>query len=203
MVSEKPLPKALGMSNQLLSYVKSFQNLRQDHKNGGAPHKPILLLSVLESYRTGAITDNRIYITPEIVSLFKYYWSSLVTTQHDCKFTLPFYHMSSEPFWTLIPNGGCEKWVQSKGAMRSFDNLKTAIQFVEIDLELSKLLLKEESREILKCSILDKYFSSTKSSFKPSGSDGNYDTFSAKNILEQQPNKYRKKLKQLATRLSA
>jgi len=52
-------------------YSNSFTKLRRDHKNGGAPHKPILLISVLQAFQEEVFTDNKIYITPELVGFFK------------------------------------------------------------------------------------------------------------------------------------
>jgi putative restriction endonuclease len=63
---------------------------------------------------------------------------------------LPFYHLCSEPFWKLIANAGCEKWIESKSSMRSFGNLTTAVKYALIDKELSDLLLIPENRDILK-----------------------------------------------------
>gem|GEM_PF-6061781 len=52
-------------------YLKVFTQLRIDRAHGIAPNKPILLLSVLQSVLHGQITENRIYITAELVSLFR------------------------------------------------------------------------------------------------------------------------------------
>ncbi|MDR2064942.1 MAG: hypothetical protein LBP85_04455, partial [Prevotellaceae bacterium] len=38
-----------------------------------------------------------------------------------------------EPFWKLVANAGCEKWVESKSSMRSFSNLTTAVKYALID----------------------------------------------------------------------
>jgi putative restriction endonuclease len=63
-------------------------------KNGGAPHKPILLLSVIRLFENGLLTNNQIYVLPELVASFKSNWSKLVTTNHFPIFALPFYHLS-------------------------------------------------------------------------------------------------------------
>ena len=43
------------MNADLLTYIKSFTKLRRAPTNGGAPHKPILLLSVLQLAAQGGI----------------------------------------------------------------------------------------------------------------------------------------------------
>ena len=113
------------MHKDLKYYCSLFEKLRRDFKNGGAPHKPILLISLIQSIQQNIYQTNQITILPELVGLFKSNWATLVKTNHTCLFTLPFYHMSTEPFWNLVPNSGCEIWVKSKSSMRSFANLTT------------------------------------------------------------------------------
>ena len=141
------------MTDKLPYYVHCFTHLKRDAKNGGAPHKPVLLLSVIRLFEQHLITDNEIYITPDLVSIFKSVWSALVTSNHFPIFALPFYHMSSEPFWKLKANVGCEKWVESKSSMRSFSNLTTAVSHALIDGDLSEILLDNEKCQVLKLEI--------------------------------------------------
>ena len=54
---------------------------RATHRNklyGKAPHKPVLLLAVIEQIESGNITDNRVYITAELVAAFQKIWLKLV-----------------------------------------------------------------------------------------------------------------------------
>lgn len=183
-----------------LSYYNYiFKKLRRDYKKGGAPHKPILLLSIIQLFENNLINSKRIYITPDLVGYFKSTWNLLVTTDHDLRFALPFYHMSSEPFWKLIPNPGCEKWIEAKSSMRSFNNINTAVAYAEIDKELFELLKEKESREILKNTLFDKYFpySINNLSNEVSGYMNNL-TFE---ILQEDTTDYIKKIKELKSRL--
>lgn len=138
------------MKKDLPYYIYCFTHLKRDNKNGGAPHKPILLLSLISLFGNKFYSSNEISITPELVSSFKSNWNRFVTSNHHPIFALPFYHMNSEPFWTLIPNQGCEKWLASKSSMRSFNNLTTAVKAAVIDIDLAILLSKPENREVFK-----------------------------------------------------
>ena len=64
----------------LSSYIHAFTNLRRDYKKGGAPHKPVLLLSIIQLFESKQIDSERIFITPELVGTFKSTWNALVTT---------------------------------------------------------------------------------------------------------------------------
>jgi putative restriction endonuclease len=144
--------------NDLQKYINQLTNLKRDHKFGGAPHKPILLLSIIDCIKNKLITSNKIYISPELVSVFKENWKSFVITPHSPIFSLPFYHCRTEPFWELIAKNGFEKIVQSKFAMKTFTHLNEAIDYALIDNVLFELLKDNESGNILKISIIQKYF---------------------------------------------
>lgn len=173
-------------------YVKNLTKLRRDNKYGGAPHKPILLLSIIHNIEEGVIFSNKIFITPELVGTFKSYWSDLVMSErHHCHFSLPYFHMSSESFWVLIPNLGYENIIKSKIKIRGLSNLKDSIRFAEIDIELFLLLTNSEQREILKLAILKKYFPD----FNPSSSSNNGYVNSIKSEILNEPSEiYRFKL---------
>ncbi len=173
-------------------YIKCFDKLRRDYKNGGAPHKPILLISLIQSFQQNIYNSNKITISPELVGLFKSNWSTLVTSNHTCLFTLPFYHMSTEPFWSLVPNQGCEIWVKSKSSMRSFANLTTAIKYAVIDIELFDLFQKKEDSNTLLFYLLDIYFPETK--FKFNISNKNYITDIKNQIVEESFHVYQNRI---------
>lgn len=181
------------MDKNLPYYIHCFTHLKRDMKNGGAPHKPILLLSVISLFEKGLYFDNQIFILPELVAIFKSTWSKLVLTNHYPIFAMPFYHLNSEPFWKLIPNVGCDKWIESKSSMRSLGNLTTAVNYALIDRELSDLLLIPQNRDILKISLLDKYFSDSKSNYNNNGNDN----FPSASILYENSNEYKRKIIEL------
>ena len=66
----------------LAYYIYCFTHLKRDMKNGGAPHKPILILSLIEQFEKQIIFDDHIFITPELVSSFKTHWTELVKSNH-------------------------------------------------------------------------------------------------------------------------
>jgi len=183
-------------------YSNAVTKIRRAPQNGGAPHKPILLISVLQAVREKQITDNKIYITPELVGLFKSNWNKYVTTNHHTKFFLPFFHLSRDKsgFWRLIPNLGYEKLIEPGAEIRSFRALKLAIKYAEIDIELFHLMLEENSNKTLHKIIVDKYFPHKKDDNDPSPT--NYITQISNEILEESTVEYVKKTKQLRANLN-
>lgn len=85
-------------------YIDRLYRLRRDSPGGyERPHKPILLLAVIDGIASGTITDNRIVLTDELIDRFKRYFTRVA--KHNDRPTIqnPFYYMSGERFWTLIP----------------------------------------------------------------------------------------------------
>jgi len=186
------------MQQLLQKYLQAFRKLRVDRTHGVAPHKPILLLSVLQAYQNGLIDSGRIYITPELVALFKTNWSLLVTTQHDCRISYPFYYLKSEKFWKLIPKSGFENINEMGSIMKSFSNLNAAVEFAFIEDDLFLLMQDKRSNSILTHLLLDEYFPLTKQKFTNSiaGQQNLFDDIEDK-ILHEDPIKYRQEINQL------
>lgn len=146
------------MDTQLLKYIKAISKLRRDYKLGGAPHKPILLLAVFSLIKKGIINSNKIYITPELVLEFKELWMVLVNTPHLPNFSLPFYHMKSEPFWTLVSKQDAVIPLTSSYSIRSFKALRESIEFALLNEEFFKLLMDPVSNHFFTNHVLSTYF---------------------------------------------
>lgn len=142
--------------NELIYYFKS---LNRDMKNGGAPHKPILLLAILRLIDRAEINSRFIEVTPDLVFEFKMIWSKLVVTNHQPHAYLPFYHMKSEPFWRLLPKYNINL---SGIRVKSLTALREIFEFAEFDAKYFTQLLDKASRSLLIEELLSTYFPSTK-----------------------------------------
>lgn len=182
-------------SDSLQKYTKLFTRLRIDRTHGSAaPHKPVLILSVLQLYFNKQIEDKRIYITPELVSLFKINWSLLVISNHTCNIAYPFYHLKSSSFWNLIPKRDFNKLKLTV----SFSALNASVECAIIEDDLYKLLIDSESNKILQHIILETYFPQTKVNFNKSNNKQTKLFSNLENsILKESPAKYRTKVKKL------
>jgi putative restriction endonuclease len=186
------------MQEFLQKYLISFRKLHIDRSHGIAPHKPILLLSVLQAYQNNLISANRIYITPELVALFKNNWSALVTTQHDCRISYPFYYLKSEKFWKLIPKSGFENIDQMGLIMKSFSNLNAAVDYALVNDDLFALMVDKKTNSILQQFLLEEYFPVTRYKFSNTkvGEKSLFDDIEGK-ILNEDPETYRLEISQL------
>lgn len=76
-------------------------------KGGPAPHKPILLLVVLDLAEQGALPRDFLQLTPELAFRFFSYWRIVArrrTQRPDVR--LPFHHLSSDGFWSPLREDG-------------------------------------------------------------------------------------------------
>ena len=190
--------------DELSRYRTAFGKLRVDPSKmktlGLAPHKPILLLSVIQAFEQGLITGNRIHITPELVGLFKTNWNAFVRTGHTMKFVLPFYHMKSAFFWRLEPNPGYELLL-GKGSAPSFSNLALAVAYAEIDPELADILTEPVGREILRHTLIESYFPDSKAPQTIDYSEAIRLDSISREILEESPARYKNRVDSLIEEL--
>lgn len=175
-------------------YISCFKKLKRAPNLGGAPHKPILLLSVIDSFDAGHINSEKIYITAELMAYFKSNWNSYVMTKHTMNFTLPFFHMSREPFWALVEKRGYEIELTSSNSIKSFNALYRATDYAEIDKELVILFLNTESRSLLKEILIQFYFPL---SVQQKANTYYLDNI-AKDILNESGVTYRRKLEKIS-----
>lgn len=138
-------------------YCKKFEKLSVNRQKdrGEAPHKPILLLAILELIAQHKIERNRIELSPELIATFLKYWGHLVTTEHQSTIALPFYHLTGDRFWHLQPNPGYE---QIK--VTSIKALRQVYAYAYLDAELFTLIQQASAREILVQQLFQRWFPS-------------------------------------------
>ena len=139
-------------------YIKAFSKLKRAYQHGGAPHKPILLLSILEGFKREEISSNKIFITPELIMCFRELWYKLVNTPHQLNFALPFYHMRTEFFWKIVSKPGCQITLTSSYSVKSLSALNESLLYADIDFELFDFMKNKMTNEILRKTIIDVYF---------------------------------------------
>lgn len=121
-----------------------------------APHKALLLLSVIDLIERGYITTTRIELTDVLERQFKRNTTSLLgeSILFQPKINYPYVHMHSESFWELIPTNG--------GQIEKFTNYSTSslrqnIAYAQIDKELFELLQNPNARAKLRVLLISTY----------------------------------------------
>lgn len=127
-------------------YIDKFQQLRRDGVPGRwtkataneAPHKPILLISVMDAYLENPNRSNSIEPSEHLRREFDKYWRRPFSTPRKGTLALPFFHLRSDGFWHLVP-------VQKPPSMdpridKSFGALQRAVRHATLDVDLHRLL---------------------------------------------------------------
>jgi putative restriction endonuclease len=141
-----------------LSVNKNRKNWTADTTHR-APHKPLLLLAVLDLFEQGSLTANLIELTPELGELFSLYWYKLRPPSQRGYLTYPFYHLQSDGFWQLQPRPGQEAALAVYRPNAGLTALRELILGAKLDDELYALLQLPKERGLLRYTLITTYFS--------------------------------------------
>ena len=184
--------------NHLNYYLARLTKLRVDVRTVGglrleSPYKPALLLAVLEGVEEQAIRDNRIEITPELITAFKAYCQLLSPGPEYAAspFQLPFFHLQSSGFWHLHARPGRELVLTSSKSVRSFGHLRDVIAYASVDAALWDLLMQPVAREEIRQALLVRYFPLTRHYFRPQAGQEKLDDL-GRQMLEEPAAVYRR-----------
>ena len=96
----------------LEKFLRQFAHLRRapghvwnEATRKQAPHKPLLLLAVLDLVARGVLTSSFIEISGDLVELndlFTGYWRRVVPITQKSSIAFPFSRLHNEPFWSLF-----------------------------------------------------------------------------------------------------
>lgn len=140
------------MPDVLTHYLNKISRLRVNRNFGKpAPHKPLLLLAVIDLIEQGSILENKIEPSPPLVEAFLKYWNLL--SLEKPRIFLPFYHLQSDKFWHLET-----KNEQAIYPFTSMTQLASVVAFARLDEDLFALLQRADTRETIRRKIIEVYF---------------------------------------------
>ncbi|MGB3491947.1 MAG: HNH endonuclease [Elainellaceae cyanobacterium] len=149
------------MTKNLTYYAKKFAklNVNRHRERGAAPHKPVLLISVIELIEQGKIRLNQVPLSPELISTFLKYWRNLVRTDHRSDISLPFVHLTGDTFWHLTFYPDSETFTATGLGRKGITAVRRIVQYASFDPELFTILQDPGQRVILLRVLIDSWFS--------------------------------------------
>ncbi|RKU29989.1 hypothetical protein C6497_05290 [Candidatus Poribacteria bacterium] len=143
-------------NNILQEYIQKITDLNIDRATGNAPHQPILLLSIIELIEQEIVCENKIIPSPELVEIFIKYWS--IVENRKPNLAMPFYHLKKKGFWHHQANHGQENTLSVIKQIRKGQDLRKIIAYGYFNDDLFELLKNPDSRELIRQTIIEKYF---------------------------------------------
>ena len=154
------------VNKDLAYYLQCFDHLSVNKKGGQqAPHKPLLLLAVIDLVECGIIRSPQIELSKALLTAFKL--NDLRYTRHIAHFKpnigMPYYHMSGEPFWRLVP-----KVPGNSPSSYAISTLRNFYKCAEIDHELFELMKEPATAQQLRKVLVDTYLANRTDTSLPS-----------------------------------
>jgi putative restriction endonuclease len=130
-------------------WLKKIATLKVDKARGdAAPHKPLLLLVVLDLAEEGLLEQEILPLTGELAFRFCTYWGVVAARRKQRpEIRMPFHHMKSGGFWSALTEDG----------KPSPDKKLTA--FVKMDSSFLKCAQDEDFRNKARRLVVGNYFS--------------------------------------------
>lgn len=133
--------------NTQSKWLSKLAKLRVNRSQGLAPHKPLLLLVVLEMLEQGDLASPILKLTPELAYRFSQFGTVVAhrrTQRMDIR--LPFFHLSSDSVWSAFTKEGSE----------ALD--PKATKYVQIDSDFYTLAQTADFRSQARLVLIRTYF---------------------------------------------
>ncbi len=151
---------------QVEHYTREFASLRVDRIKARytaatlfkAPHKPLLLLAILDLAGAGLLTDNYIALDNDLAEAFRSYWRAILPESRG-SIILPFFHMSSQSFWHLLPKAGQQHTAAAIRQVRSWAQFDAIYAGARLDDDLFACIQLPSARDTLRQTLLLHCFS--------------------------------------------
>ena len=141
----------------LPKYNEQFAKLLRSRGDGAsltdtyhyAPHKPLLLLALMDLIEAGTIQENFVEPNEELVDRFSRYWRRIMGTRKVTA-AMPFFHLRDDGLWHLIPRPGKANKLAKTTSVDSLSKLRSLVAGAQLDDGLFKLLLRADTRTSLR-----------------------------------------------------
>lgn len=137
-------------------WLQKFRNLRVDRASKTpAPHKPLLLLAILDFVENGAIVTPQVKLTPELAFRFLGYWEIVGARGRSIGHVeLPFFYLRSDGILRHVAHKGLEA---ALGSIRptSVDLLNRVVSHAELPEDLFNLMRIQGNRDAMRKALLE------------------------------------------------
>ncbi len=149
----------------LESYLDKFGRLIVNVRDGRAsPHKPCMLLALLDLARAGALTENRVVYGPLLLERYRSFFDAARAPGDHPNPYFPFFHLAGKlrgggaSFWHLDPLPGRESILATMHSATSAADITSNVAFAWLDPELHQLLQMPAAVDALESALVSRWF---------------------------------------------
>lgn len=141
--------------------INILTNLHVDRSRGLAPHKPIMVLSILDLIERGLITDGKVTFSEDLLHAFRTYWEKMEIVHGSRNPALPFFHLKSDGILDLVAVKGKETALAETRQIKTISGMETLVDHAEIPGPVWDILRVPANRKAVMDAIVETYFSKT------------------------------------------
>ena len=123
-----------------------------------APHKPLMLLTVMDLIAQGVVQTNFIEFNSDLLDVFDLYWTKIMGEDKPSNPVLPFFHLQSDGFWHLISTPGKEQILAAVTQIRTISQLHDLVLGAKLDDALFSEMQDSQPRNRLRAVLIQSYF---------------------------------------------
>ena len=143
----------------LATYADKFSQLNVGRVAGHErPHKPVMLLALLDLFEQGVIKENRITYSPELLELFGEYFDAVRSENDQPTPINPFFYLRGDGFWHHHSKSGQDAVLRALSGPPGITAFQAISDYVFLDDELFALLRDPVARSQLRSVLLNRYF---------------------------------------------
>lgn len=127
------------------------------NKSKTAPHKAVLLLTIIDMIEAGEINSPFIQINDNLIENFRRVWNANVPNHsgYEPRMAYPFFHLSSSPFWELVKTPSYKGQTEYSTLKALEKDYSGAIIDVGLFRMMKDPIRRKEIRTLLKSIYLD------------------------------------------------
>lgn len=141
------------------NYSKQFKSLNVNRAGGISPHKPCMLLAVIELVESGKLSENKIEFDDLLISRYAVYFNAVKTERDHLNPWMPFFHLQREGFWQLVPKPGRKSILATMTSAVQRSHIDDNILYAVLDNELFLMLKNPVDRDVLRDELMLHWFS--------------------------------------------
>ncbi len=145
----------------LSDLTERLYNLRRDRTSGyEKPYKPALLLAIFDLIEKGSFSDNRVFLTDELIQRYRDYIKVVGGPRDTARIQYPFWFLCSDGIWQIFDKAGNLVYNPGDiiGSSPSIKRLRAMMSHASLEHELFEYLQRPAEQALLRSAVISRYF---------------------------------------------